>query len=91
MELRISPNNLKKIESILKSNDYVVRYEKGHFNSGYCILQDKRVIVVNKFYDIEARMNCLIEILQEIEIDTSMIEDLQLGKLYASLTTKRLF
>ncbi|HZH68170.1 MAG TPA: hypothetical protein VFD65_03135 [Chitinophagales bacterium] len=91
MELKITANNLRKIESILKSNEYVVRYERGHFNSGYCILQEKKVIVVNKFYDIEARMNCLIDILQEIKIDASMIDDPQLEKLYASLTTKRLF
>lgn len=91
MELKPTPNNLKRLESILKSNEYVVRYEKGHFNSGYCILQDKKVIVVNRFYDTEARINCLVDILQEVEIDTEMLDDERLEKLYVSLTTKTLF
>ncbi len=91
MELKITPGNLKRLESIFKSNDYLIRYERGHFNSGYCILQDKKVIVVNKFYDTEARINCLIDILQELKINSSLFADEKLERLYSSLTTKKLF
>jgi len=66
----------------------VIRYEKGHFNSGYCILKDKKVIVVNKFFNTEAKINCLIDILQEIEIDLSLLDDDKLEKLYLSLVVK---
>ena len=71
MEIKYTTNFLQKVESIFKSNEYVIRYEKGHFNSGYCILNDKKVIVVNKFFNVEAKINCLIDILQEIEITIS--------------------
>lgn len=89
MELKFTPQNLQKIESIFKSNEYIIRYEKGHFNSGYCVLKDKKVIVVNKFYDVEARINCLIDVLQSIVIDTSLMGDEKLERLYALLTQKK--
>lgn len=89
MELKFTPQNLQKIEAVFKSNEYVIRYEKGHFNSGYCILKDKKVIVVNKFYNVEARINCLVDIMQEMPIDTSMMGDEKLEKFYTSLVQKK--
>ena len=47
----------------LKEYDYIVRFEKGNFKTGYCILEDRKVIVVNKFHDVEARIENLREIL----------------------------
>ena len=88
MEIKYTTNFLQKIESIFKSNEYVIRYEKGHFNSGYCVLKDKKVIVVNKFFNVEAKINCLIDILQEIEINLSLFDDDKLEKLYHSLLAK---
>ncbi|HUH74602.1 MAG TPA: hypothetical protein VLZ75_09350 [Chitinophagales bacterium] len=88
MEIKYTHHFLQKIESIFKSNTYVLRYEKGHFNSGYCVLKDKKVIVVNKFFDTEAKVNCLVDILQEIEIDLSLLDDEKLEKLYHSLVVK---
>ena len=60
MAFRYNATTLTLLESIMKENKYVVRYEKGSFQSGYCILEDKRVAVVNKFYDTESRINALI-------------------------------
>lgn len=67
--------NLKKIEEIFESLEYEVLYEKGHFNSGYCIVHDQKIIVVNKFYDIEGRINVLVDILTQIEYDESLLTD----------------
>ncbi|MCZ2394523.1 MAG: hypothetical protein LC105_11750 [Chitinophagales bacterium] len=88
MELKYTSQTLQKIEAIFKSNQYLIRYEKGHFNSGFCLLKDKRVIVVNKFFNVESRILCLIDLLQEIEIDTQLLDDDKLLKLYLSLTEK---
>lgn len=66
--LKYTANNLTKIETVFKQRNYVIRYEKGNFNSGYCLLEDKRVIVVNKYFDIEAKINCLMDIFQEIDL-----------------------
>lgn len=62
----------------MKENKYIVRYEKGSFQSGYCILQDKRVAVINKFYDTESRINALIEIMHQVELSTEGLDEKQL-------------
>ncbi|MBX7226322.1 MAG: hypothetical protein K1X55_09850 [Chitinophagales bacterium] len=85
MAFKYSPHTLKKIETIFQQLNYIVRYEKGRFNSGFCVLEDKRVVVVNKFFDVEARINTLIEILNQIEIDVSGLDDKNL-KFYKELT-----
>lgn len=74
MSFKYSNHTLKKIENLFKEADYIVRYEKGRFNSGYCILENKNVIVVNKFFDTEARINTLIDILSQLEINEINIE-----------------
>ncbi len=88
MELKYNHHTLQKIEDIFKSNDYMIRYEKGRFHSGYCIVHDKKVIIVNKFFDIEARIHCLLEILELVNIDTDRFDDVRLEKFYQSLLPK---
>lgn len=85
MAFKYSPHTLKKIETVFQQLSYIVRYEKGRFNSGFCVLEDKKVVVVNKFFDVEARINTLIEILNQIEIDVSGLDDKNL-KFYKELT-----
>lgn len=69
MSFKYTPNTLKKLEELFEEARYIIRYEKGHFNSGYCILEDKRVVVVNKFFNVEGRINALVEILQGITVN----------------------
>ena len=68
MSFKYTPNTLKKLEQLLDEARYIVRYEKGNFNSGYCILEERRVVVINKFLNIEGRINALIEILPNVNI-----------------------
>ena len=58
--------NLQKLVDKLKEYEYVVRFEKGNFKSGYCILADKKVVIINKFHDIDSRVENLLLILSEI-------------------------
>ncbi|MBN9484289.1 MAG: hypothetical protein BGO70_12380 [Bacteroidetes bacterium 43-93] len=69
MNFKYTPNTLKKLEQLFEEAKYVIRYEKGTFNSGYCILEDKRVAVINKFLAIEGRINALLEILPSIDVN----------------------
>ncbi len=66
---------LNKLEDLFKDIDYKVRYEKGNFQSGYCIVENKKIVVINKFFDIEARINCLIEIFSNLEMDSSQLSE----------------
>jgi hypothetical protein len=89
MSFKYNQTTLTTLESIFKENHYVIRYEKGRFQSGYCILQDKRVVVINKFYETEARINALIDIMQQIDIDSTLLDEKQL-KLYEQLAQQKL-
>lgn len=52
-----------------------MRYEKGTFKSGYCILQDKKVLVINKYFDTESRINSLLDILAQVDLDYSRLSE----------------
>jgi hypothetical protein len=58
---------LKKIEDIFKEGGYTVRYEKGNFQNGYCVLEKRKVVVINRFHEAEARINSMMEILLTVE------------------------
>lgn len=66
--MKYTQHNLDKLENIVEEGGYVIRYEKGTFQSGYCILQDKKVVVLNKFFQTEGRINTLIDLLPHLEI-----------------------
>lgn len=72
---KYTKHQLKKIEELFKELKYTIRYERGNFQSGYCIVENKRIAVVNKFFDTEARINCLIEILGTIEVDPTTLTE----------------
>ena len=67
--MKYTQNTLDKIENIAEQNGYVIRFERGTFQSGYCILQAKKVIVINKFFQIEGRINALIDLLPQLDIN----------------------
>jgi hypothetical protein len=69
MSFKYTANTLKKLEQLFEEAKYIIRYEKGNFNSGYCVLEDRRVAVINKFLSVEGRINALIEILPSIDVN----------------------
>ena len=64
---KYTKTTLQKIETIFEELDYKVRYERGSFKSGYCLVENRNIAVVNKFFDIEGRINVLLEILTDFE------------------------
>lgn len=73
--LKYTKTTLKKIEAIFEEIAYVVRYEKGNFQSGYCMVENRKIAVINKFYDTEGRINCLLEIMGIVNIDPSNLTE----------------
>jgi len=67
--MKYNSTTLQKLEKILSEAEYVIRYERGTFQSGYCILELRKVVVVNKFLDVEGRINTLLEIIPLLNID----------------------
>ncbi|MGN6435430.1 MAG: hypothetical protein ACTHMM_02815 [Agriterribacter sp.] len=66
--MKYNQSTLNRIESILEEAGYVVRYERGTFQSGYCILQQKKVVVLNKFLNLEGRINTLVDLMPQLNI-----------------------
>jgi hypothetical protein len=66
--MKYTQTTLDKAEKILEEAGYVVRYERGTFQSGYCILEQRRVVVLNKFLQTEGRINTLLDIIPQLNI-----------------------
>jgi hypothetical protein len=67
--MKYTQNILDKVERIIEESGYVIRYERGNFQSGYCILQAKKVVVLNKFLQTEGRINTVIELIPLLDIN----------------------
>jgi hypothetical protein len=68
VEMKYTQTTLDKIERVLDEAEYIVRYERGNFQSGYCILEQKKVVVLNKFLQLEGRINTLVDIIPQLKI-----------------------
>ena len=64
--MKYTQHTLDKLEEILSEIHYVVRYERGTFKSGYCILEQRKVVVLNKFLQLEGRINTLMDIIPKL-------------------------
>jgi hypothetical protein len=68
MKLRFTPSTLEKIERVINESGYILRYERGTFQSGFCILESRKVVVLNKFFQTEGRINTLIDLIGILQI-----------------------
>jgi hypothetical protein len=71
--MKYTQSTLDKLEAIPEQAGYVLRYERGTFQSGYCILEQKKVVVLNKFLQTEARINTLVDLIPQLEINTDLL------------------
>jgi hypothetical protein len=67
--MKLTQTTLNKLEDILGESAFVVRYERGNFQSGWCLLESKRIVVLNKFLNLEARINTLLELIPQLDIE----------------------
>jgi len=67
--MKLTQTTLNKLEDILGESEFVVRYERGNFQSGWCLLESKRIVVLNKFLNLEARINTLLELIPQLDIE----------------------
>jgi hypothetical protein len=85
---KYTPNTLKKLEQLFEEARFIIRYERGNFNSGYCVLEERRVVVINRFLNVEGRINALIEILPSISVKTEELSG-EMLKWYTQLISER--
>jgi hypothetical protein len=58
---------LTKLEDLIAESDYILRYEKGNFKSGHCLLKEQKIMIINKFFTVEGKINALLDILKNLE------------------------
>ena len=85
--MKYTQTTLDKLEAIPEQSGYVLRYERGTFQSGYCILEERKVVVLNKFLQIEGRINTLVDLIPQLEINTEMLAN-DSKKLYLDIISK---
>ncbi len=71
--MKYNQATLKRLENILDEGGYILRYERGSFQSGYCILEKKKVVVLNKFLNPEGRINTLIDLIPSLDINIDLL------------------
>ena len=87
-DLKYTKHLLSKIEEVFKEIDYTIRYAKGSFQSGYCLVEQQKIVVINKFYETEGRINVLIDILDNFTIEESSLTEKGL-KTYSQVMKKK--
>ena len=85
--MRYTQTTLDKLETIPEQAGYVLRYERGNFQSGYCILEAKRVVVLNKFLQTEGRINTLLDLIPQLDINVSLLSE-DVKKLYLEISSR---
>lgn len=87
MGMKYTQTTLDKLEAIPEEAGYVLRYERGTFQSGYCILESKKVVVLNKFLQIEGRINTLVDLIPQLDINIDILTE-ESKKLYTEIISK---
>ena len=86
--LTITNHTLEKLEMLLKTAGYRVRYEKGNFKTGACLLLNSRMVIVNRFSNLESKILALVELLRELEVDFKLLDEKQTAFLQDIKQTK---
>ena len=73
--IKLTQHSLDKLEELLVMAGYTVRNERGNFKSGSCLLETSNVIVLNKFAVIEAKVLYLIEAIQSLQLDETLLDE----------------
>ncbi|MEI4572908.1 hypothetical protein, partial [Klebsiella pneumoniae] len=57
------------------------------FQSGWCLLEAKKIVVLNKFLDVEGRINTMMELIPQLVINYDKLT-LESQKLYDEVIKK---
>ena len=65
---------LAELEDVVQRLGYKLRYEKGNFEGGYCLLKESRLFVINSRNEAEKRVGIIARNLKEIGIDDIFVK-----------------
>jgi hypothetical protein len=61
---------LRELEELARKSNIGIRYEKGDFEGGYCVLKTERMIVINRRLTVARRASVLARGLAEVGVDS---------------------
>ena len=65
---------LNELEEVVEKLGYKVRYEKGNFEGGYCLLKESHLFVINSRKEIERKIAIVAKNLKELGIDDIFVK-----------------
>lgn len=72
---RLTKGYLSKLEDLVSEGGYMVRYERGNFKSGYCILKENRIVLINNFLPLDGRINTMLELAHNLNLSEDKLSD----------------
>jgi hypothetical protein len=60
---------LQDLKSLATQMGAKVRFERGDFKGGYCLIKDSKIIVINKLSNMQRKVMILAAALNELGID----------------------
>ena len=88
MNISFTNHTLEKLELLLKDFGFKVRYEKGNFKTGSCLIENSKIIMVNKFSNLESKIIALIDLLKNLDADEAKLSEKQKSFYYSLKQTK---
>ena len=85
--MKYTQSTLDKLEDILGESGYLTRYERGTFQSGWCLLEQKKIVVLNKFLDVEGKINIVTDLIPRLNINFDKLTH-ESQKLYEEVLKK---
>jgi|LauGreSuBDMM15SN_2_FD.fasta_scaffold39900_2 hypothetical protein len=78
---RNTKSYLSKLEDLVSEGGYVVRYERGNFKSGYCVLKENRLVLINNFLPLDGRISTMTELAVFLPLEEEKMSDKSLKML----------
>jgi len=60
---------IEELKELAQQLGATIRFEKGDFKGGYCLIKDKKVVVINKFNNSQKKATILATALKELGIE----------------------
>ncbi|MFZ1729289.1 MAG: hypothetical protein WBQ23_01570 [Bacteroidota bacterium] len=65
---------LEELRETCEHLGYKIRYERGDFDGGHCILKEERLLVVNRKFTVEKKITTIARALSELGVDAIFVK-----------------
>lgn len=64
----------EELKQLAATLGFRVRTERGDFDGGSCLLRDQRIVLINRWHSIEARLTLLALALAELDLENVFVK-----------------